>query len=384
LEDPLEKLLIPENLKKLGKILDSLSGVEKLMSRLSEMEKMGDLDTLMNLMSQLAALVDAAQKADLLGSLITFGVEQLSKVQAVWPLIQKLTDERTLTALQGVDVEGLIKGLNSLSPVLQKLSTEGAIRAMSSLDVEGLVNSLWAIQPLLSKISDERVRKAFESLNQDQVAEWLGTANDGISVLRKVTDWAVKLDKAGQLDTMLNLVDQLAALVDAAQKADLLGSLITFGVEQLSKVQAVWPLIQKLTDERTLTALQGVDVEGLIKGLNSLSPVLQKLSTEGAIRAMSSLDVEGLLSLLSKVAEMQRTGSLNAIFSLLSDQKMMDRFAVVIQRLSKALDIWANNLPNVKEVGLLGIPWALRDKDVQYGLGLVISLAGALGKSFRS
>jgi len=228
LEDPLEKLLIPENLKKLGKILDSLSGVEKLMSRLSEMEKMGDLDTLMNLMSQ------------------------------------------------------------------------------------------------------------------------------------------------------------LAALVDAAQKADLLGSLITFGVEQLSKVQAVWPLIQKLTDERTLTALQGVDVEGLIKGLNSLSPVLQKLSTEGAIRAMSSLDVEGLLSLLSKVAEMQRTGSLNAIFSLLSDQKMMDRFAVVIQRLSKALDIWANNLPNVKEVGLLGIPWALRDKDVQYGLGLVISLAGALGKSFRS
>ncbi|PVU73206.1 hypothetical protein DDW10_02355, partial [Sulfolobales archaeon SCGC AB-777_J03] len=87
----LDKLLSEDNLSRLAKMAEALPALEKLSNLLTQLDKSGKLDNLLNLMQQGLDLLDAVQRAELVDAVIEFSMDQLPKVQAVWPLLEKLT-----------------------------------------------------------------------------------------------------------------------------------------------------------------------------------------------------------------------------------------------------------------------------------------------------
>ncbi|NON63097.1 hypothetical protein HLB03_10395, partial [Acidianus sp. DSM 29099] len=64
--DPLEEILKNENLEKISELIKTLPTIEKLTNKLSELDKRGELDLLLDLADQSLSILDAVQKADLI------------------------------------------------------------------------------------------------------------------------------------------------------------------------------------------------------------------------------------------------------------------------------------------------------------------------------
>ncbi|MEM1859122.1 MAG: hypothetical protein QW396_01690, partial [Metallosphaera sp.] len=62
-QDPLEILLKEENLQKVTKLMDVLPTFEKVAEKLSEMDKKGELDFMLDMLGQVVSIADAMQKA---------------------------------------------------------------------------------------------------------------------------------------------------------------------------------------------------------------------------------------------------------------------------------------------------------------------------------
>lgn len=260
-QDPLEVLLKPENLEKIGKLADALPTIEKLTVKIVDMDKKGQLDFLLNLLDQAVSILDAVQKADLVNTLITFGMDQLPKIQAIWPLLEKLTSDRVLSLLQKIDIDATLNAIEALTPIMQKLTSDRAIKLIQQLDVEGLLNALEASMPLLKKLTDEKV-----------------------------------------------------------------------------------------------------------------------------VKTVTQLDLDSLISMMGKLAELQRSGVLDRMMKLIdimADPQLMDTLATIMEKMAKAIKLWAADLPNVKPVGTLGLLRLTSDKDTSYALGVMTSLLKATGKAFK-
>ncbi|ARM76659.1 DUF1641 domain-containing protein [Acidianus manzaensis] len=240
---------------------------------------------------------------------------------------------------------------------------------------------------------------------------------DALPTIEKLTEKIVDMDKKGQVDFMLNLLDQTMSILDAVQKADLVNTLISFGMDQLPKIQAVWPIIEKLTSDRTLNLLQKIDLDATFNALEAMTPVLQKMTSDKAIKLMQQLDIESLLNtmeasmpllkkltdekvvktftqldidsminMMGKLSELQRSGALDRMIKLMdimSDAQLMDTMTAMMEKMAKAIKIWSADLPNVKPVGTMGLLRMTSDKDTAYALGIMTSLLKATGKAFK-
>jgi uncharacterized protein YjgD (DUF1641 family) len=256
-----------------------------------------------------------------------------------------------------------------------------------------------------------------ETLLKPENLQKINKLVDALPTIEKLTDKLEDLDKKGELDFMLNLTDQAISIADAIQKADLMNTIIAFGMDQLPKIQAMWPLIEKLTSDRalniiqqididsTLTALeamtpimkkltgdrtvkliQQVDVEGLLSATESAMPIIKKLTDEKTVKIISQLDFDSMVTMMEKFAELQRNGTMDRMMKLIdvmSDPQLVDTMVTMMEKFSKVLKIWANELPNVKPVGTMGLLRISSDKDSAYALGMMTSLLKATGKAFR-
>lgn len=175
-------------------------------------------------------------------------------------------------------------------------------------------------QDVLDKLLEEENLKRLEKMI------------DALPSLEKVTAFLTNLDKSGKLDDLLALSYQAADLGSAVVKGELIDALIQFSMDQLPKIQAVWPLLEKLTSDEVLTNLQKLNVDSLIRLLNVLT-------------------------------QLQETG--------------------IVDRLTSALEEWAKNAPNMKSESLLKIMTSLNDPDVKYAMTVMIDLLKRIGKAMK-
>jgi uncharacterized protein YjgD (DUF1641 family) len=413
-EDPLEKLTNPENIQRLSKLLDALPALEKVTTKLTEMDKQGQLDLMMGLLDQTVSIVDAVQKADLINALISFGMDQVTKIQALWPIVEKLTSDKALSLLQSLDVDALLDATEKLMPLMQKMTSDKALKILQSLDVDSLLDATEKLLPLMQKITSEKALKVLQSMDIDAL---LQTTESLMPVLMKTTTILNDMQKKGQLDMLLNLLQQSIDLLDAVQKADLINALISFGMDQVTKIQALWPIVEKLTSDKALSLLQSLDVDALLtvaersipllqkltgdktlklletididatlNALIALSPVMKQLTSEKTVKLLTQVDFTSMLSLLERMAELQKAGVIDKmmkLFEVFGDPQFIDAMVALMQKMGIAMKMWVQDLPNVKPVGTFGLVGALGNKDTSYALGAMLKLAEDLGKVLR-
>ncbi|PVU77766.1 DUF1641 domain-containing protein [Saccharolobus islandicus] len=413
--DPLEEILKPENLSRLSKIVDALPTIEKLTDKITEMDKKGQVDFLLSLFDQTVSILDAVQKADLINTLISFGMDQLPKIQAIWPILEKLTSERALQLLSQIDLDSTLTALEKLSPIIKKLTDEKALKILDQIDYDSLIDSTSKLVPILTKLANEKTVKTIEALDIDML---LNLASKMAPTLNKLASLMDQMSSKGQIDMLVNLMEQGISLLDAVQKADLINTLISFGMDQLPKIQAIWPILEKLTSERTLNLIKSLDLDAMFNALEALTPImkqltsdkaikiiqqfdiasslsaleaamplLKKLTDEKTVKIISQVDVNSLLMLTNKLVEMQKSGSLDRLMQLLeimSDPQFVNGLVMVMDKFSKAFKAWVNDVPNVRPVGTMGLLRITSDKDVSYTLGLMLELAKEIGKNFKS
>jgi uncharacterized protein YjgD (DUF1641 family) len=413
--DPLEELLKPENLSKLSKIVEAFPTIEKITDKVVEMDKKGQIDFMLSLVDQTISLLDAVQKADLVNAIISFGMDQLPKIQAIWPIIEKLTSERAMTLLSQFDIDAILSATEKLTPIMNKLTSEKALKILDQIDFDSLIDSTSRLVPILSKLANEKTVKAVESLDIDTL---LDVALKMTPVLNKIAAIMNDMYNKGQIDMLLNFVEQGISLLDAVQKADLVNAIISFGMDQLPKIQAIWPIIEKLTSERTLNILQSIDwdaafnaiealtpvmkqltsertvkliqqldVASMLNAMEAMMPVFKKLTDEKTVKTLSQIDINSLISMMNKLAELQKSGNLDKLIQLLdimADPQFVNGLILVMDKFSKAFKAWINNIPNVRPVGTMGLLRIGSDKDVSYAIGLMLELAKEVGKTFKS
>jgi CMP-N-acetylneuraminic acid synthetase len=415
--DPLEIMSNQETIESLSKLLEGMPSLVKVTSKLSEMDKKGELDVLMGILDQSASVLDAVQKADLINTLITFSMDQIGKVQALWPLLEKMTSERALSLLQSMDIDGLLTAAEKMTPLLQKVTSDKVLKLLEGMDMDGLLNATEKLMPIMQKMTNERALKALQSIDYDNLLE----ATEKLTpALNRMASMMVDLQNKGQLDMLLNAMEQGLSLLDAVQKADLINTLITFSMDQIGKVQALWPLLEKMTSERALSLLQSMDIDGLLTAAEKMTPLLQKVTNERTLKLIEGIDIDSLLStmeaampllkkftdpnmvkmlnqidwdsmmgIMGKFAELQRTGVMDKMMSMMDtfgDPQVIDGLVLMSSKFATAMKMWINELPSVKPAGngfllkTAGIP---ADEDVRYAIGIMMSLAKDIGKVFR-
>jgi len=192
-------------------------------------------------------------------------------------------------------------------------------------------------------------------LSEDNLSR-LAKMAEALPALEKLSNLLTQLDKSGKLDNLLNLMQQGLDLLDAVQRAELVDAIIEFSMDQLPKVQAVWPLLEKLTSEDVLTRLQKLDVDGMVRMLDSLV----KLQESGAMQKLVELA------------------------NVMADKDLVEALSTMITKTAPALKEWAKELPQTKPQGLVGITMSLNDPDVKFAMTAMISLLKKIGKALRS
>jgi Protein of unknown function (DUF1641). len=192
-------------------------------------------------------------------------------------------------------------------------------------------------------------------LSEDSLSR-LARMAEALPALEKLSDLLAHLERSGRLDNLLNLMQQGLDLLDAVQRAELVDAIIEFSMDQLPKVQAVWPLLEKLTSEDVLTRLQKLDVDGMVRMLDSLV----KLQESGA---------------MEKLVELA---------NVMADKDLVEALSTMITKTAPALKEWAKELPQTKPQGLVGITMSLNDPDVKFAMTAMISLLKKIGSALRS
>jgi len=192
-------------------------------------------------------------------------------------------------------------------------------------------------------------------LSEDNLSR-LARMAEALPALEKLSNLLTNLEKSGKLDNLLNLMQQGLDLLDAVQRAELVDAIIEFSMDQLPKVQAVWPLLEKLTSEDVLTRLQKLDVDGMVRMLDSLV----KLQESGA---------------MEKLVELA---------NVMADKDLVEALSTMITKTAPALKEWAKELPQTKPQGLVGITMSLNDPDVKFAMTAMISLLKKIGRALRS
>jgi uncharacterized protein YjgD (DUF1641 family) len=192
-------------------------------------------------------------------------------------------------------------------------------------------------------------------LSEDNLSR-LAKMAEALPALEKLSNLLTQLDKSGKLDNLLNLMQQGLDLLDAVQRAELVDAIIEFSMDQLPKVQAVWPLLEKLTSEDVLTRLQKLDVDGMVRMLDSLV----KLQESGAMQKLVELA------------------------NVMADKDLVEALSTMITKTAPALKEWAKELPQTKPQGLMGITMSLNDPDVKFAMTAMISLLKKIGRALRS
>jgi len=292
ISDPLEKLTEPENIQRLSKLIDSLPTIEKLIDKMNEMDKKGEIDQLFSLIDQAFLIIDAVQKADLISTLISFGMDQIAKLQAIWPLIEKLTSDRAISVLQSLDVDGLLNTTEKLLPILNKLTSDKALKILQTLDVDAILTATEKLTPILQKLTSDKAISLLEQIDLNSLLNSLNAltptlkqiANEKTAKLLAQIDFSsmlallerlAELQKAGVLDKLMKIFEVLSdpqvidGLVAITQKMRVA---LKLWINDLPKVRPVGPfgLVGALSDKDTSYAVGAV-----VKFLEDLGKVLK-------------------------------------------------------------------------------------------------------------
>jgi len=283
--DPLEKLTEPENIQRLSKLVDSLPTLEKLVDKMTEMDKKGELDQLLALADQAMSILDVVQKADLINVLISFGMDQVTKIQAIWPLVEKLTSDRAMSLLQSLDIDALLNATEKLLPLLNKVTSDKALGIMQSLDVDSLLTATEKLTPMFQKLTSDKVISLLEQMNIDSM---LNSMTALAPMLKQLTnEKTVKLLTEIDMSSMSALLERLAEL----QKAGVLDKLMKI-FEVLGDPQLIDGLV-------AITQKMGVALKLWINDLPSVKPV----GALGLVGALGNKDTSYAMGALLKFAE---------------------------------------------------------------------------------
>ena len=200
------------------------------------------------------------------------------------------------------------------------------------------------------------VEDPLERILTEENLSRLAKMAEALPALEKLSNLLTQLEKSGKLDNLLNLMQQGLDLLDAVQRAELVDAIIELSMDQLPKVQAVWPLLEKLTSEDVLTRLQKLDVDGMVRMLDSLV----KLQESGAMQKLVELA------------------------NVMADKDLVEALSTMITKTAPALKEWAKELPQTKPQGLMGITMSLNDPDVKFAMTAMISLLKKIGRALRS
>ncbi|QKR00978.1 DUF1641 domain-containing protein [Metallosphaera tengchongensis] len=197
-------------------------------------------------------------------------------------------------------------------------------------------------------------------------------ASDNLITVNKVLNLLNTLDKMGIID-VLN-----GALQDEEMISKLLGSVIN---DDTLSVIAQWDNLKEsikglmsLLDPETISSLKGV-LE-IVKDLQSsgiLDPIKGLLKDEETLgKIMSALVNDFTLNLMANWNNITKDlSSLNL--------ENLKYYTVLVNEIGEAI-----KSETVKPVGLSGLLSAMRDPEVQKGLGLVISILRHIGKHYKS
>ncbi|QGR20281.1 DUF1641 domain-containing protein [Stygiolobus azoricus] len=284
-EDPLEKLTNPENIQRLSKLIDALPALEKVTTKLAEMDKQGQLDLMMGLLDQTVSIIDAVQKADLINALISFGMDQVTKIQALWPIIEKLTSDKALSLLQSLDVDALLDATEKLLPLMQKMTSEKALKVLQTMDIDALLTVAERSIPLLQKLTGEKTLKLLETIDIDATLNALIALSP---VMKQLTsEKTVKLLTQVDFTSMLSLLERMAELQKAGVIDKMMKLFEVFGDPQF--VDAMVALMQKM----------GIAMKMWVQDLPHVKPV----GTFGLVGALGNKDTSYALGAMLKLAE---------------------------------------------------------------------------------
>jgi uncharacterized protein YjgD (DUF1641 family) len=381
LSDPIEKLLEPQTFERLAKLIEASPTLEKIFEKLRELDTRGQLDTLLNIVDQGVSLIDAIQKADLINTLVAYGLDQISKLQTIWPLIEKLTSEKTFYLIQKIDLDSLLNTLDRISPMINKLTSEKTVKIIEQLDLDGLLESTSKLIPVLNKLTSEKTVKILTSLNYDSIISTIEKITPTINKLIEVID---RLQSAGKLDNLINVTEQTIDLIDAVIKTDLINTLVSYSIDLLPTFQSLWSLIQKFSDQKLIDLLKSMDIESLVSSINRAQPVIEKFTAPEVVKTLSEIDVNSLVKTLRFLTELQRSGTLDTLLGAiktLTEPENVKALEFLSTKFSQALKSWYKELPTVRPASI----WSLirPDKDTSYAIGALVSLLRELGKVMK-
>ncbi|MCI2415031.1 MAG: DUF1641 domain-containing protein [Candidatus Aramenus sp.] len=204
-----------------------------------------------------------------------------------------------------------------------------------------------------------------------------------------------------------NLVELLDMLSNETTKENMQFAMNM--ISQLRKSGIVDPLLGLLNDEEYMSKIMGAIVNDKVLSLlgrwNSLVELLDVVTNDDNLASIKK--VLGLLS------DLQRSGILDPIAGILKDEEtigkvvsglvndftlnLLNNWDQIMKDLSKLnlenfkyYTVLVNEIgdaiktESVKPLGLMGLLSALRDPDVQKGVGLVISILKHIGRNYNS
>lgn len=192
-----------------------------------------------------------------------------------------------------------------------------------------------------------------------------------------------------------------------------LESLVAENPEEVARLLERLDLVNDLLDSADVatSAMDDEMVQSLAGTGTNLGLAANEIATDETVQLGEAVgqNADDLADGVEKIAELQRTGTLDDLLELAElaslasaamDDEMVMSLASTGTRLGEVADTAADDdvargLEDVlaalgeasseepEEVGMLGLLKAMRDPDVQAGLGVVIALARALGQQTR-
>ncbi|AWR97035.1 DUF1641 domain-containing protein [Acidianus sulfidivorans JP7] len=192
---------------------------------------------------------------------------------------------------------------------------------------------------------------------------------DKLMSLNHVLDLLEKLDKMGIIDVISGI------LSDDEYMGKIMGAIVNDNtLELLGKWNNMMGILTFLSDEDTLNSLK--TVLSLVKDLNKsgiLDPIIGILKDEETLgKIVGGLVNDFTMNLLT---------NWNQIMSDLSKMDLTNfkYYTQLINSVGEAIKV-----EKVKPLGLGGLLSALRDPDVQKGMGILINIVKHIGQNYKS
>ncbi|MCA9836862.1 MAG: DUF1641 domain-containing protein [Trueperaceae bacterium] len=207
------------------------------------------------------------------------------------------------------------------------------------------------------------------------------TTSETSSVLNQVLSRMDKLEQA--LALLDSLPNTLAAMGDTAD--DLVGRMQRSGINVNERAQGALGLLEKLTEPKTLAALNQ-----MVTKLDSLGPLIELAEQVPSLAAIAMDSVDGLMEKVRQ-SGFDMNGTANALMHLAANLgpeqikalSSLIKPEVLEQLLAMTTALEATEQQPIKQVGPMNMLGEMRDPDVQRALGFFLAFAKQFGQELK-